>query len=130
MVLFVALAVALAVPGQGAQNRSYSGRPVAEVLQELRAAGLKVIFSTDLVPPTLRVKAEPTVTDPLAIALQILQPHGLTLQPGPRGTALVVTMPRKDRSPPPRKTPAQPPAAKPSGKGAAPEPLRIEEEVN
>ena len=42
------------------QGRPYAGRPVAEVLEELQDGGLRLVFSSDLVPPTLRVKAEPT----------------------------------------------------------------------
>ena len=130
MALFVAVALALAVPLQASQA-PYAGRPVADVLQELRTAGLNVIFSTDLVPQTLRITTEPKATDRRQIALQILEPHGLTLQAGPRGTLLVVALPRKDRPAPARRTPAPPPAAPPAGEPQRPpEPIRIEEAVD
>jgi len=67
---------------------------VADVLRELQP-DLRIIFSSDLVPASLRVKEEPKGRDPRQIALQILSPHGLTLQQGPRGTLLVVASPRR-----------------------------------
>jgi TonB dependent receptor/TonB-dependent Receptor Plug Domain len=132
MGFLVTLAVALALPIQSAQARSYAGRPVVDVLQELQTAELRIIFSTDLVKPAMRVQAEPKSTDPKDIAREILEPHGLTVRPGPRGTLLVVAVPRND----PPASRRKPPAA-PTGKPQPPtepqkpeEPLRIEEEVN
>jgi len=131
-VALAVIALALALPLQASQARPYAGRPVADVLQELRTAGLNVIFSTDLVPHTLRVKTEPKGPDLREIALQILEPHGLTLQAGPRGTQLVVPLPRKDRPAPARRTASPPPPAErpPGEPDTASEPLRIAEEVN
>lgn len=130
MVLLTIAMLALAAPVQASQSRTYAGRSVADVLQELQTPELKIIFSTDLVPPALRVKAEPQSKDPREIARQILEPHGLTLQAGPRGTLLVVALPRKESSPPRQQTP-RPPAQKPPGDpGRPPDPIRIEEEVN
>ena len=132
MGLLVTLAVAVALPIQAAQARSYAGRPVSDILQELQTAELRIIFSTDLVKSAMRVQAEPKSTDPKDIAREILEPHGLTVRPGPRGTLLVVALPRKDppasrRTPPaaPTRTP-QPPAEPQKPEEA----LRIEEEVN
>ena len=67
-----------------AQESKYAGRPVADVLRELQTPELRIIFSSDLVPPALRVKNEPTSRNAREIAMQILAPHGLTLQKGPR----------------------------------------------
>ena len=132
MGLLATLAVALALPIQAAQARSYMGRPVADILQELQTAELRIIFSTDLVKPAMRVQAEPKTTDPKDIAREILEPHGLTVRPGPRGTLLVVALPRKD-PPASRRTPPAAPTGKPKppAEPQKPEqPLRIEEEVN
>ena len=41
----------------------YAGRAVADVLNELQSATLKIIFSSERVPPRLRVVKEPTATD-------------------------------------------------------------------
>ena len=54
----LAIVVAWSAAVAAGQGRPYVGRPVAEVLQELQAGGLRIVFSTDLVPPALRVRAE------------------------------------------------------------------------
>jgi outer membrane receptor protein involved in Fe transport len=131
MVLLTALVLTLAASDQAIHARRYAGKPVADVLQELQTAEFKIIFSTDLVPPALRVKSEPKSKDPREVAREVLEPHGLTLQPGPRGTLLVVAQPRKDPPPPPqRKPPAAPDKQKEAEAPKPPDPIRIEEEVN
>src|SRR5262245_10182121 len=132
MVLFVTLAVALALPIHAVQTRSYAGRPVADVLQEMQGPELRIIFSTDLVKPAMRVLAEPKSTGPKDIAREILEPHSLTVRPGPRGTLLVVALLRKDPPTSRRKPPAAPAdRPQPPVEPRKPEePLRIEEEVN
>lgn len=115
-VLLIVLLSAPAVSfGGQVQARSYAGRAVADVLRELQATHLKIIFSSERVPPALRVLREPRGSDPRDIALQILEPHGLTLQQGPGGTFIVVARPprrEETRKPPPRQQePAEPPAA-------------------
>lgn len=129
--LIAAAATAVAVAAD--QPRKYVGRPVAEVLQELRAAGLPILFSSDLVPLSLRVKSEPTGRDRRQIAVQILAPHALTIQEGPRGMLLVVAD-RKTAPPVQRQRERQPPDAA-SGQAVAdsprsPETVRIEERVD
>src|SRR5580765_1278811 len=132
MGLLLTLAVALALPIQAAQTRPYAGRPIADVLQELQTPALRIIFSTDLVTPAMRVQAEPKSTDPKEIAREILEPHHLTLRPGPRGTLLVVAPPpRKDPpAPSPRRKPQAPSDAAPPSQAEPPtpeQPLRIAE---
>ena len=58
----------------------YAGKPVHEVLEELRALGAPLVYSTSLVPPTLHVAREPQSADPLDIAREILSDHGLTIE--------------------------------------------------
>ncbi len=58
----------------------YSGRPVAEVLDEIRASGMAIAYSSRLVSPELIVQAEPVASEDLAIAREILEAHALTLQ--------------------------------------------------
>ena len=76
--------------GGQAEPKRYAGRAVVDVLSELQATKLKIIFSTELVPPSLRVDQRAARDRTREIALQILEPHGLTLQQGPGGTLLVV----------------------------------------
>jgi hypothetical protein len=112
------------------QARPYVGRPVAEVLKELQDGGLRLVFSSDLVTPAMRVRAEPTAREPRRIAVEILGPHGLTLRDGPRGTLLVVAKPKAPRptAAPQRTGPAD------DGKAApppdTPDPMRVEEFVD
>jgi outer membrane receptor protein involved in Fe transport len=60
---------------------SYAGRAVQEVLRELGASGLNFVYNTELVPPTLRVGAEPPAGTPLAVARALLAEHDLGLVP-------------------------------------------------
>jgi Ca-activated chloride channel family protein len=79
---------AMPVAAQGAPR--YGGRSLDDVLQELRSLGLKVIWSTELVRPEMRVTSEPTSTDLRKILDEVLEPHGLRASAGPKGTWSVV----------------------------------------
>lgn len=59
---------------------SYSGRFVSDVLDEARANGVAIAYSSRLVPPELTVAAEPTAIEDLAILREILDAHALALQ--------------------------------------------------
>ncbi len=72
LVLLTAARVAAAAAG-------YAGRPIAEVLLELRGPGLDFIYSSELLPPGLTVVAEPTSANRLVIAREILAARGLSL---------------------------------------------------
>jgi hypothetical protein len=63
-----------------AQPTQYRGRSVQSVIDELRSAGVPLVYSTNLLPDTLVVAAEPNSGEPLALAREILAPHGLTLR--------------------------------------------------
>ena len=56
-----------------------SGRSVQSVLDELRAAGAPLVYSSNLLPATLTVATEPAAAQPLEIAREILAPHGLAI---------------------------------------------------
>jgi hypothetical protein len=68
----------------------YAGRSLADVLRDLQSLGLKVVFSSELVRPEMRVATEPTSTTPRKILDEVLEPHKLRAAAGPRGTWLVV----------------------------------------
>ena len=68
------------IPAAHAQDAAYRGRPVQEVMEELRAAGAPLVYSSNLVPSTLRVREEPVSAEPLALAREILGPFGLTVR--------------------------------------------------
>jgi len=58
---------------------TYAGRPIADVLAELRGPGLDFIYSSELLPRSLTVATEPTSTNRLVIARDILAARGLAL---------------------------------------------------
>ncbi|HYO12212.1 MAG TPA: TonB-dependent receptor [Thermoanaerobaculia bacterium] len=88
------LGLAMLASGVGSlfadQNPAYQGRPLAEVLQDLRARGLNLIFSSAVVTDELRVTIEPRSTHPRAILDEILAPLGLTAREGPADSILIV----------------------------------------
>jgi hypothetical protein len=55
----------------------YAGRPLAEVLQDLREQGLHLVYSSETVPESLQVAREPAGSTPLAILDEVLAPHRL-----------------------------------------------------
>ena len=91
-VVAVLAAVALGSVAWGQQEppTRYLGRPLAEALEDLRSQGLGVIYSSDLVRPEMRVRREPTASSLHRILDQLLAPHGLKSEVGPRGAVLVV----------------------------------------
>jgi len=56
------------------------GRTVQSVVDELRDSGAPLVYSSNLLPATLTVGSEPAATEPLALAREILLPHGLTVR--------------------------------------------------
>jgi VWFA-related protein len=89
--------VATATGGDRIQTK-YSGRPLGDVLRELQATGLNIVFSSEIVRPTMKVLTEPQAVQPRTILDEILRPHGLQVRPGPGGALLVVAAatPRQD----------------------------------
>jgi hypothetical protein len=86
--LLAAVALAAGV-AHGQIVRPLLGQSVQAVIEQLRAAGTPFLYSTSLLPGTLTVSVEPTATEPLELAREILAPHGLTLR-AEGGTWLVV----------------------------------------
>lgn len=100
----LALLLATAAGAEEAKAR-YAGRPLEDVLRDLQSRGLRILFSSDLVRSTMRVRAEPCATSPRLVLDEVLAPHGLVAQPGPGGRLLVVRKPR----PAPSSSPSPPP---------------------
>ena len=103
---------------------------MVEVLRELQIEGVRILFSSTLVPADLVVKSEPKPGGWREIAEQILAPHGLTVAKGPGMTWLVVRAttirPRPGTAPQDTRPPPTPEAPR----AAAPDTLRIEEQVD
>jgi len=98
LLLTVASPVAVGQLAPGAQTNI--GRAVVDVIEELRAGGYEIAYSSRLVPPELEVTLEPTSTEPLAALAEILQAHRLTLK-FDAGILLVVRMPTEESTSPP-----------------------------
>src|SRR4030095_7080967 len=73
----------------------YAHRPLTEALEGLRAQGLNLIYSSDLVRPDLVVQAEPRAEELRGILEELLAPFGLATREGPGDTLLVVPAPDK-----------------------------------
>ena len=131
LLLVLTIAVPATAPSLSAagQARTYAGRPVADVLREMQTPEFQIIFSSDLVPATLVVKAEPKTAQPRQIAQQILAPHGLALVQGPRGRLLVVAV-KGDPRPSTASQVAQPAEEAPAPGQVAADEIRIEERVD
>jgi hypothetical protein len=68
---------------------------VAQALERLNSASLRFIYSTQLVPDSLRVEQAPLAGEPLAQARAILAAHGLTLVPVSATLYAVAANPRR-----------------------------------
>jgi hypothetical protein len=80
--------------GAGAEQAgALRGTTVREALERLRAQGLNVIYSSQLVRPEMRVAVEPAGPTPRAQLESLLAPHGLAVQEGVSGVLMVVRAP-------------------------------------
>jgi hypothetical protein len=67
-----------------------AGRRLQDALEQLRAQGLNLIYSTELVRAGMKVREEPKATEPRLVLDELLVPHGLVAKPGPGGAWVVV----------------------------------------
>lgn len=72
--------LACATPAAWGANLTLAGQPVHRVLDELRLGGLELVYSTNLVTDDLLIIKEPVSKGPKKLAIEILEPHGLTLK--------------------------------------------------
>ncbi len=72
------------------ETRRYAGRALIEALDDLRARGLSLIYSSDLVRPDMIVSFEPAAGAPRRVLDRLLEPFDLRSQEGPGGTVLIV----------------------------------------
>lgn len=85
------------------------GRSLADALLILRNRGLELIFTTEVVKPEMRVESEPASEDLPAILRDLLAPHGLAVEEGPRGVLVVVRDPDVPRGDDGRVSPGERP---------------------
>ena len=92
LLLFAAVMATVATVAPAVESR-YAGRPLADVLLELRELGLRIVFASNVVRPEMSVAAEPLASDPPALLDELLAPHGLVARAGPSGAIVVVPRP-------------------------------------
>src|SRR5262245_38310315 len=92
LVLLLSSGAALCTAASTESDRSlsYVGRPLIAALEDLRARGLNLIFSSDLITHDMIVATEPSIAAPRQILRQLLSPFGLAAEDGPAGTILIV----------------------------------------
>jgi outer membrane receptor protein involved in Fe transport len=98
---FLALCVLVIASSVAAASEHYLGRPLVDVIEELRKGGLRLIYNTQLVPVELRVTREPAAAEPVKMLEAILQPHGLGLSRVGEDLYAVVALPERDAASPP-----------------------------
>jgi hypothetical protein len=77
-ITMVVAALTLAPATVAAQRtEQYRGRSLSDALMQLQAAGLRIVFSSAIVTPDLRVHAEPRATTARERLDELLAPHGL-----------------------------------------------------
>lgn len=75
------------------QSAADIGRPVVELIDELRRQDLHIIYSRELVPARLTITVAPVSATAIDRLREILAPHGLGIDSGPRGSWLIVRDP-------------------------------------
>ena len=98
LVVLLALSLASAAVVTAQPERPLLGRAVQGVIDELRAGGAPFVYSSNLLPSTLTVVAEPAAGDALAMAREILLPHGLAVREETGVWLVVRGEPPSDRS--------------------------------
>ena len=74
-----ALATLLMLLAGAVRPEPYAGHPIVELIDELRASGVEVAYSSNLLSDDLLVLDEPDPGPPVDRLRQVLQPHGLSL---------------------------------------------------
>src|SRR5690242_10483599 len=79
----LALLVMAALSAGPVAASPWVGRPLREILTELRTQGLAVLYSSGLVLDTMQVTVEPHAREPVARLREVLAPFGLAAQEVP-----------------------------------------------
>ena len=66
-----------------------AGMPLTEALLELQARGLKLVWSSAVVRPEMRVASAPQGDDLRSLLDQLLAPHGLAAEEAPGGSLVI-----------------------------------------
>jgi hypothetical protein len=100
VLLLAVTTTARAQPVRTSANPKSDDAPrLAEVLQSLQARGLRIVFSSNIVTPDMRVRLEPRTRTPRHQLDAILAPHGLVARDGPGGILQIVRAPSRPELP-------------------------------
>lgn len=88
----VVLVLCWASVAVGAQS-NFRGRSLEEALRLLQQAGLQIVFSSEVVQPTMRVLVEPRSANPRQQLDELLAAHGLKAEKGPGRLIVIVRDP-------------------------------------
>lgn len=93
LLVVLALGTALAA-ADPADDQTWVGMPLVDALEKLRANGVKLMYSNELVGHDMVVAEEPTGESSREILDGLLATHGLTTRDGPNGIVMVVAVPK------------------------------------
>jgi hypothetical protein len=117
MMMFIALGLFVSSAGAQEPSTKYKGRLLADVLRDLQARGLPIVFTSAVVTADLRVHTEPRQSAPRQQLDDLLAAHALRAENGPGGIIQIVRAdPTRRARPRPDATldsPTEPAAAKP-----------------
>ena len=88
--LAAAAAALFADPGIALASGDFGRLTIEQALRVLEQRGLDILYSSDLIQPSMRVRREPVATDDRAILQEILEPYALEAVDGPNGSLLLV----------------------------------------
>lgn len=74
----------------GAAERFRAGMPLTEALLQLQREGLKLVFSSQVVRPEMKVQTAPQSQNRRQTLRELLAPHGLDVSEGPNEVFVVV----------------------------------------
>ncbi len=77
---------------QTIKGKLTAGMPLTEALLVLQQSGMKLVFSSRIVRPDMRLGSPPVSSAPRAILDEVLAPHGLAVEEASGGSLVVVPM--------------------------------------
>lgn len=83
----------LAAPAPAASTPRFRGTTLPAALERLEQGGLRLLYSSELVTESMRVRREPVGSEPRSILAEIVGAHGLVVEEGPGGMLVLVRDP-------------------------------------
>lgn len=90
---FLMISAACPALGSNGQPQTLLGLPLQQALHELESRGLRLVYTTRLVRPDMRVLEEPRADEPRLVLDEILASHGLQAEERAGGVLVIVEAP-------------------------------------